>query len=125
MATSKTIYIKSKVLNYYGLAGFHYEYNKFITKSEDILIDGDIVHLGFTVLRLKGSIKNELITKQEYQEATGDYSCACDIDEHGKPTPPPLREIKNTTPTGVDFGSVIAMTPAMLIPLILIWVFFL
>lgn len=99
MATSKMIYIKSKVLNYYGLAGFRYEYNKLVTRGGDVFIDGDTVHPGSTTLRFKGSISNELITKQEYQKATGDYTC--DIDESKKPAPPPCREVKNTKPIDV------------------------
>lgn len=74
MVKSKIIYIKSKVNNCYGLAGFRYEYDKLMVMGEP-LVSGNTIYTNGGVFKYDRAISCELITKQEYQEETGDYSC--------------------------------------------------
>lgn len=113
MATSKIIYIKSKVQGYYGLAGFRYEYDKLMVTGEP-LVSGSTICTDNGVFKHNRAVSCGLITKQEYQKATGNY--ACDIDE-SKPVQTPCREVKGTLPTPVFFGAIVAAIVSLVISL--------
>lgn len=74
MASSRVVYVKTRVPNYYGLAGVRNEYCKLIVRGEAVARCGK-VFAGGRVFGFDKAVSCHLITKQEYQEATGDYTC--------------------------------------------------
>lgn len=72
MGSSRIAYVKTRVPGYYGLAGIRDEYSKLVVRGEAIA-RGNKVFADGCMLECDKAISCHLITKQEYQEATGDY----------------------------------------------------